>query len=88
MADVAAFTDELAKAELHIHIEGSLEPELMFALALRNGVSLPYDSVESLRQAYSFFAVPAGSRKWGFTEKLLALNDHLRGYSRSRDRIV
>jgi adenosine deaminase len=54
MADVAAFTDELPKAELHIHIEGSLEPELMFALALRNGVSLPYDSVESLRQAYSF----------------------------------
>ncbi|MGE0119975.1 MAG: adenosine deaminase [Dongiaceae bacterium] len=54
MADVAAFTDELPKAELHIHIEGSLEPELMFALARRNGVSLPYDSIESLRRAYSF----------------------------------
>src|SRR6266850_8384148 len=44
----------LPKCELHIHIEGSLEPELMFALARRNGVSLPYPSVEALRQAYQF----------------------------------
>jgi adenosine deaminase len=44
----------LPKAELHIHIEGSLEPELMLALARRNGVSLPYNSVEALRRAYSF----------------------------------
>ena len=42
------------KAELHIHIEGSLEPELIFALAQRNGVSLPYASVEALRAAYAF----------------------------------
>ena len=44
----------LPKAELHIHIEGSLEPELIFALAQRNGVKLPYASVEALRQAYAF----------------------------------
>ena len=42
------------KAELHLHIEGSLEPELIFALAQRNGVELPYASVEALRAAYAF----------------------------------
>ena len=44
----------MPKAELHIHIEGSLEPELIFALAGRNGVALPYASVEALRAAYAF----------------------------------
>ena len=44
----------MPKCELHIHIEGSLEPELIFALAQRNGVVLPYASVEDLRAAYSF----------------------------------
>ncbi|WP_372657150.1 adenosine deaminase [Hydrogenophaga sp.] len=44
----------LPKAELHIHIEGSLEPELIFALAQRNGVKLPYADVEALRRAYAF----------------------------------
>jgi adenosine deaminase len=44
----------MPKAELHIHIEGSLEPEMIFALAHRNGVTLPYPSVEALRQAYAF----------------------------------
>ena len=44
----------MPKAELHIHIEGSLEPELIFELAQRNRVSLPYPSVEALRQAYAF----------------------------------
>jgi len=48
------FLRGLPKAELHIHIEGSLEPELIFALAQRNGVTLPYDSVEALRAAYAF----------------------------------
>jgi adenosine deaminase len=44
----------MPKAELHIHIEGSLEPELIFALAQRNGVRLPYANVEALRSAYAF----------------------------------
>jgi adenosine deaminase len=44
----------MPKAELHIHIEGSLEPELIFALAKRNGLTLPYASIEALRGAYAF----------------------------------
>ena len=44
----------MPKAELHIHIEGSLEPEMIFALARRNGVELPYANVEALRAAYAF----------------------------------
>ena len=44
----------MPKAELHLHIEGSLEPELIFALAQRNGVALPYANVEALRAAYAF----------------------------------
>jgi adenosine deaminase len=42
------------KAELHIHIEGSLEPELIFALSQRNGIAIPYASVDELRRAYAF----------------------------------
>ena len=45
---------QMPKAELHIHIEGSLEPELIFALAERNRVRIPYVSVEALRDAYAF----------------------------------
>src|ERR1035437_7898962 len=48
------FIAGLPKAELHLHIEGSLEPELMFALAQRNGVKLPYASVDEIRAAYDF----------------------------------
>ncbi|MEE4218981.1 MAG: adenosine deaminase [Xanthomonadales bacterium] len=44
----------LPKAELHIHIEGSLEPEMMFELAQRNGVELPYADVKAIRSAYEF----------------------------------
>jgi len=54
MTDLDAFIAGLPKAELHMHIEGSLEPELMFALAERNGVAIPFDSVEAVRAAYSF----------------------------------
>src|SRR5215469_5776707 len=49
-----AFAHGLPKAELHMHIEGSLEPELMFALARRNGMDLPFDTVEAVRAAYAF----------------------------------
>lgn len=49
-----AFINGLPKAELHLHIEGTLEPELMFSLAERNGVALPFKSVEAVRQAYRF----------------------------------
>lgn len=45
---------QMPKAELHMHIEGSLEPELIFALAERNGVKLDYASVDELRRAYAF----------------------------------
>ena len=57
------FIQEIPKAELHIHIEGSLEPEMMFDLAHRNGISLPFSSVEATRQAdkvenlHSFFII-------------------------------
>jgi adenine deaminase len=54
MSDLDAFIAGLPKAELHMHIEGSLEPELMFALAKRNHVAIPFDSVEAVRAAYSF----------------------------------
>jgi len=53
MAD-ESFIRGLPKAELHIHIEGSLEPELVFALAAKHKVALPYPSVEALRRAYDF----------------------------------
>jgi adenine deaminase len=54
MSDTDSLIKRLPKCELHIHIEGSLEPELMFALARRNGIRLKYPSVEALRQAYQF----------------------------------
>ena len=50
----AAFIAGLPKAELHLHIEGSLEPELMFELAQRNAVAIPFASVEEVRAAYAF----------------------------------
>ena len=54
MTAMTRFIEGLPKAELHLHLEGTLEPELMFALAKRNGVELPYGSVEELRAAYDF----------------------------------
>ena len=51
---IEAFIKGLPKAELHIHIEGSLEPELLFELAKRNQIELPYADVEACRAAYSF----------------------------------
>ena len=52
--DLANFGRDLPKAELHLHIEGTLEPDLMFELAHRNAVPLPYASVEDVRRAYVF----------------------------------
>lgn len=54
MVDAYELFAELPKAELHLHIEGSFEPELMFEIAQRNLVSIPYASVEELRKAYDF----------------------------------
>ena len=54
MPQMDTLIKQLPKCELHIHIEGSLEPELMFALARRNGISLSYPSVDALLDAYRF----------------------------------
>jgi adenine deaminase len=54
MPEIETLIKRLPKCELHIHIEGSLEPELMLELARRNNVKLPYDSVEAVRRAYQF----------------------------------
>ena len=52
--DLAKLIQDLPKAELHLHIEGALEPEMLFALAQRNGVAIPFGSVEDVRAAYQF----------------------------------
>ncbi len=49
-----SFIAGLPKVELHLHIEGTLEPELAFVLAERNGITLPYADVASLQAAYNF----------------------------------
>ncbi len=54
MTDLDTFIAGLPKAELHMHIEGSLEPELMFDLARRNRIDIPFRNVEEVRAAYSF----------------------------------
>lgn len=54
MTDITEFINNLPKAELHIHIEGSLEPGLMFEIARRNAVVLPYPNVEAVKKAYEF----------------------------------
>lgn len=54
MNSAAGYLRALPKAELHLHIEGTLEPELAFRLAKKHGITLPYATVEQLRSAYSF----------------------------------
>ena len=54
MTDLRTFITGLPKAELHLHIEGTLEPELMVALASRNGIAIPFSTVEEVRAAYRF----------------------------------
>ncbi|WP_375201218.1 adenosine deaminase [Hyphococcus sp.] len=52
--DLIAYAAALPKAELHLHIEGSLEPEMLFKLAQRNRIEIPFKSVEEIRAAYQF----------------------------------
>lgn len=54
MTDMTQFIKGMPKVELHLHIEGSLEPELMFALAQRNNIDIPFKSIEEVRAAYNF----------------------------------
>lgn len=51
---VSEYIKQVPKAELHLHIEGSFEPELMFAIAQRNNIKIPYESVEDVKKAYQF----------------------------------
>jgi len=59
MSELATFVERMPKAELHLHLEGTLEPELKFELAARNGVELPYRSVDEMRAAYAFDDLPS-----------------------------
>ncbi len=54
LPDITRFIEKMPKAELHLHIEGTLEPELMMALAKRNNIKLPYQSIDEIRTAYNF----------------------------------
>ncbi len=54
MAFIQRFIEKMPKAELHLHIEGTLEPEMMLALARRNNVKLPYQTIEDVKAAYRF----------------------------------
>ena len=58
-ASLHAFIEQLPKAELHVHLEGTLEPELSFGLAARNGVALGHDTPEALIAAYNFHDLPS-----------------------------
>ena len=59
MTDMATLIAEIPKAELHVHLEGTLEPALKFELAARNGLTLPYDDVEAMTAAYDFADLPS-----------------------------
>ena len=48
------FIKKSPKAELHLHIEGTLEPELMFSLAKRNNIEIPFKSIDDVKKAYNF----------------------------------
>ena len=56
---MSAFIEHLPKTELHVHLEGTLEPDLSFALARKNGIDLPYESPEALLRAYDFHDLPS-----------------------------
>lgn len=59
MSTINDLINSIPKAELHVHLEGTLEPELKFALAERNGLELPYTSVDEMRAAYHFDDLPS-----------------------------
>ncbi|MDP6962069.1 MAG: adenosine deaminase [Dehalococcoidia bacterium] len=59
MNTIEKFIKSIPKAELHVHVEGTLEPELKFQLAERNGLQLPYNSVNDMRAAYDFNDLPS-----------------------------
>src|SRR5215471_16747419 len=59
MNEIMSFIEGMPKAELHVHLEGTLEPELKFELASRNGLDLPYGSVDEMRAAYDFDDLPS-----------------------------
>ena len=54
MSEIIEFIKKIPKAELHLHIEGSLEPELMFELAKRNKIKISFGSVDEIKNAYNF----------------------------------
>ena len=54
MNEITRFIRKTPKAELHIHIEGTLEPELMFKLAKRNNIEIPYKNINGVKSAYNF----------------------------------
>ena len=59
MSKLKAFIEAMPKCELHVHIEGTLEPEMKFQLAKRNGVKLPYKNEKALKAAYDFDDLPS-----------------------------
>ena len=59
MENLDSFIKGMPKAELHVHVEGTLEPELKFELAGRNNLDLPYGSAEDMRTAYDFDDLPS-----------------------------
>jgi len=59
MSEISSFIEGMPKAELHVHLEGTLEPELKFQLAARNGLDLPYRSAAEMRAAYAFDDLPS-----------------------------
>jgi adenosine deaminase len=66
VSQLSTFIEGMPKAELHLHLEGTLEPELKFELAARNGLDLPYRSVEEMRAATRSTTSP---RSWPSTTR-------------------
>src|SRR6185369_17433474 len=59
MSKLKAFIEEMPKCELHVHIEGTLEPEMKLHLAKRNKITLPYKNEKAVRAAYDFDDLPS-----------------------------